>query len=90
MGLKIGYTNSIIHPKIQTTIENSRKQVPFLDVEIIMKHGSIPTDIFTKRTDKHLYVDKMSEHSNTTKNTIPYGQAIRAHRKVPKEEKPDH
>ena len=52
-----------------------------------MENGSITTDIFTKHTDNHLYVDKISEHPNTTKNAIPYGLVIRACRICSREER---
>jgi hypothetical protein len=36
------------------------------------------TDLYTKPTDKHLYLHINSSHPESTKKSIPYGLALRA------------
>ena len=43
-------------------------------------NGDLQTNIFTKPTDKHLYLHSRSDHPSTTKKAIPYGLGVRARR----------
>ena len=45
-----------------------------------MKDGFIQIDLFSKDTDKHLYLHVTSSHPNSVKTAIPYGLRIRAKR----------
>ena len=69
-----------IHNNIKVTMTASQNQVPFLDVLITSKEGDIQTTIYEKETDRHMYVQRHSEHPKLTKDAIPYGLGIRAKR----------
>ena len=69
-----------LHPRIQTELRFSTHQISFLDVDIKLVNGVIQTDIFSKDTDKHMYLHVTSNHPNSVKNAIPYGLGIRAKR----------
>ena len=47
---------------------------------IKIKDGFIQTDLFSKDTDKHLYLHVTSSHPNLVKIAIPYRLGIRAKR----------
>ena len=59
---------------------SSNSKVNFLDMTISRTAGRIETTIYTKATDRHMYLHSRSDHPKTTKNAIPYGLAIRAKR----------
>ena len=44
------------HPTIKVTVNWSHTDVNFLDVSVALKDGLIVTDLYTKPTDKHLYL----------------------------------
>ena len=69
-----------LHPRIKTELRFSSQQIEFLDVNIKIKDGFIPTDLFSKDTDKHLYLHVTSSHPNLVKIAIPYRLGIRAKR----------
>ena len=69
-----------IHPRIKVTMECSETNIAFLDVDMHMQEGNITTKIFAKKTDRHLYVHKKSDHPTSMKRSIPYGLGIRAKR----------
>ncbi|KAK3082683.1 hypothetical protein FSP39_002468 [Pinctada imbricata] len=73
------YANSI-HPNIKVEIRYSREQIEFLDTVVKLHHGKIITDLYTKPTDKHIYVQCRSDHPNSTKRSIPYGLGLRIKR----------
>ena len=59
----------------------STSKVSFLDVSIIKDEGSdVYTDVYSKPTDTHQYLDFKSCHLRHVKETIPYGQALRLRR----------
>ena len=62
-----------IHPNIHTEIE-------FLDTLVKILDGNFVTGLFTKKTDKHLYVQVKSRHPASVKRAIPYGLGIRMKR----------
>lgn len=45
-----------IHPRIQVDLRYSTEKLYFLDVLTIIEHGRIKTDLYTKPTEKHLYL----------------------------------
>ena len=71
-----------IDPNIQ--FENPPKYstecVDFLDVKVTNVGGKLKTDLFTKATDTHQYLQFSSCHSFHTKRSIPYSQALRLRR----------
>ena len=69
-----------IHPRIQVDLRTSTSKLEFLDVLVNLNCGKIETTIFTKPSDKHMYLHSTSNHPKTTKKAIPYGLGIRARR----------
>jgi hypothetical protein len=65
-----------LHPRIKTELHFSSQQIEFLDVTIKIKDGFIQTDLFSKDTDKHMYLYVTSIHLNSVKTAIPYGLGI--------------
>ena len=47
---------------------------------VSVKDGSIETDLYTKRTDKHQYLLVSSCHPQHTKRAIPFSLALRLRR----------
>jgi predicted GIY-YIG superfamily endonuclease len=65
-------------PTINFTSEYSDKSINFLDVKVsISENGEISTDLYTKPTDTHQYLQADSCHPNHIKKSIPYSQALR-------------
>ena len=60
--------------------------IEFLDTWIKVEDGSLITDLYTKPTDKHLYVNSKSSHPTNVKKAIPYGLGLRIRRICSKEE----
>ena len=54
--------------------------IPFLDVQVINSNGKISTDLYTKPTDTHQYLNWTSCHPRHTKTSIPYSLALRLRR----------
>ena len=61
------------HPRIQITLRFSKKQLEFLDVHTSIVNNVVTTDLFSKPTDKHMYLHMCSSHPESTKKAIPYG-----------------
>ena len=59
---------------------HSSKTIEFLDTIVILEKGQIFTDLYTKPTDKHIYVDRKSNHPLSVKKSLPYGLGIRLRR----------
>ena len=38
---------------------------------VILENGQIITDLYTKPTDKHIYVDRKSSHPSNVKKLLP-------------------
>ena len=51
-----------------------------MDVLTIIEHGRIKTDLYTKPTEKHLYLHSKSSHPEYMKSSIPYGLGVRIKR----------
>ena len=55
-------------------------QIEFLDTIVKIENGKLSTSLYTKPTDKHMYLNQKSSHPTKTKESIPYSQAIRLKR----------
>ena len=51
------FANSI-HQNIKVEPRHSRESIDFLDTMVILEKGQIITNLYTKPTDKHIYVDR--------------------------------
>ena len=66
-----------VDENISFTSTYSKNSVSFLDV-ITKKQGTrIQTDLFTKPTDSHRYLDYQSCHPKSIKDSIPFSQYLR-------------
>ena len=59
-----------VHPTIKFTSDISDKEIAFLDLTIYLSYPHLYTRIYTKSTDRHMYLDNSSEHPITLKT--PY------------------
>ena len=67
-----------MNENIQFTMERSRDKLPFLDVMILIgDDGRIKTDIYSKPTDTHMYLNFKSCHPKHVKLNIPFNLASR-------------
>ena len=66
-----------IDESIQFTVEHSTHELPFLDILIIKEDSKIITDLYSKPTDTHQYLDFRSCHPSHTKRNIPFNLARR-------------
>ena len=69
-----------IHPNIQVDLRFGTEKIEFLDVNVSIVDNHIITDLFSKPSDKHLYLHKDSCHPESTKRAIPYGLGVRIKR----------
>jgi len=65
-----------INPRIKLELRYSTGQLEFLDTVTSLRGGSLHTDLYTKPTDKHLYLHMESSHPEATKKAIPYGLGV--------------
>ena len=65
----VDYLNNL-HSTIKLTCSHSPSNIPFLDVMVSVKDGSIETDLYTERADKHQYLLVSSWHPQHTKRAI--------------------
>ena len=63
-----GFNNFL--PNLKFTYESSKKIVAFLDLNVSLENGSVITDLHTKSTDYHQYLQYGSTHLNYIKNPI--------------------
>ena len=63
--------------KIEFETNISQEKVNFLDVEVSLNQGKLETNLYSKPTDAHLYLNAYSCHPKHTINNIPKGQFIR-------------
>jgi len=76
-----------IDPNIRVELRSNNTEIEFLDTLVkVDGHGVVTTDLYTKPTDKHMYVNCKSDHPNNVKKAIPYGLGIRLKRICSKEE----
>ena len=66
-----------INPAIQSTMETSDTQLPFLDVMIIKEGKKVFMDIYSKPTDSKRYVSFKSNHPKHCLKNIPFSLACR-------------
>lgn len=69
-----------IHPNIHVDLRYSTEGLEFLDVFTSIKEGKLVTDLYSKPSDKHLYLHYQSSHPGSTKRAIPYGLGVRIKR----------
>ena len=67
-------------PNIKFTYTFSKDCVPFLDLDIQLSGGEFTTNSNIKPTDRHQYLHFMPSHTNHTKRSIVYRQALRVSR----------
>ena len=70
------------HPSFKFTLNQSNKEIPFLDVKVIKTDSGLQTTIYIKPTDKKLYLNFHSNHPLHTKRSIPFSQFLRLKRIV--------
>ena len=75
----IDFINSL-HPTIKFTSEYSETSLNVLDITLRLVNGFIQTDIYSKPTDNHIYLDPASAHPKHVAKAIPKGVAIRIKR----------
>ena len=75
----VNYCNSR-HPTIKFTTERSTQSIPFLDVMVNLHNGFLETDLYSKPTDTHQYLQWSSCHPKHTKQSLPYSLAFRLRR----------
>ena len=73
------HSNSI-HPSIKFTSERSVTSIPFLDVMVSLHNGFLETDLYSKPTDTHQYLQWSSCHPRHSKTSLPYSLAFRLRR----------
>ena len=64
------YVNSY-HQTIKYTWESSTSEVSYLDVKAKLKGGKINTDVYSKPTDTHQYLDFKCCHPKCVKEGTP-------------------
>ena len=70
-----------LHPNIKFEVQYSKERIDFLDTTVIItKENTIETTIYRKPTDHKAYLHSKSYHPRTTKEAIPYSQALRIKR----------
>ena len=65
------------HPTLKFTAEFSEESINFLDVKIIKVGNKLHTNLYTKPTASHLYLDFTSCYPRHHKQSIPIAQALR-------------
>ena len=68
------------HPTIKFTEEHSRSEVVFLDTIVKRLDNKLYTDLYTKPTDTHSYLEYTSSHPRHITQNGPYGQFLRLRR----------
>ena len=71
---------NIAHPTIKFTSDISQTEISFLDLTIYIKPSQLHTRLYTKTTDRHMYLNYFSEHPMSHKKSIPYSQFLRLKR----------
>ena len=71
---------NIFDPHIKFERTSSNTKIPFLDVQVINDNGKISTDLYTKPTDTHQYLNWTSCQPRHTKTSILYSLALRLRR----------
>ena len=75
------YTDSKnMKSNIKFEVNISKEKVNFLDVEITLSDQILHSNVYSKPTDAHLYLNAYSCHPAKTIKNIPKGQFIRIRR----------
>ena len=65
-----------LHHSIKFTAETSSHEIPFLDVMVSIKDGSLQNDLYSKPTDSYQFLHWTPCHPKHTKSRLPYGLAF--------------
>ena len=65
------------YPSIKFEYEICRTEINFLDTTMFEVDNKLRTKVYIKPTDRQSYLHSKLEHSNSTKKTIAYSQALR-------------
>ena len=69
------------HPTIKFDFELSETNINFLDTNVYVSDiNTLQTKVFSKPTDRQNYLHRASEHPESLKKNIPYGQLLRGKR----------
>ena len=79
------FINSL-YPTIKFTLVYSEVSLNVLDLTLTLVDGLIQTDVYTKPTDNHLYLQRKSAHPDHCIKAIPFGVATRLRRNCSTEE----
>ena len=66
-----------VHPAIKFTSDISETRISFLDLTIYIEQSKLYTRLYTKPTDRHMYLNYFSEHPMSLKKSIPYSQFLK-------------
>ena len=66
-----------VHPTIKFTSDISETRISYLDLTIYIEQSKLHTRLYTKPTDRHMYLNYFSEHPISLKKFIPYSQILR-------------
>ena len=86
IGTKEEFTSAIEslnkrHHSIKFDFELSQSDINFLDTNVYVdKNNMLKTKVFSKPTDRHNFLHRRSEHPESLKKNIPYGQLLRGRR----------
>ena len=69
-----------VHPTLKFTSVISSTEIAFLDLTIYITDDKLCTRLYTKDTDRHMYLNFHSEHPLNLKRSIPYSQFLRLKR----------
>ena len=69
---------SKVHPTIK--FPSSHTEISFLNLTIYNRDCKLYTTLYTKSTDRHMYLNYLSEHPVSLKRSIPYSQFLRLKR----------
>ena len=58
-----------VHPTIKVTSDISDTKISFLDLTIYIKQSALHTMLYTKPTDRHMYLNYLSEHPMSLKKS---------------------
>ena len=75
------YLNStVLENKIKFTRETSKNELVFLDTKVHLKDGFLISEIYSKSTDSHEYLNPWSCHPPQVTRNSPYSVALRVRR----------
>ena len=71
---------NVLKNKIKFTLEHSETELVFLDTKVHFKNGFLISEIYSKPTDSHEYLNPKSSHPPNVVKNIPYSIALRVRR----------